>query len=219
MCQLGRLDIVQELWREEWLPELHALKREDTCHPLLNAVHHLRPDVVEWLCEQVCAKRAPVSQTAALAGPHPCPLPLPSPLLLQGLSPFRPGTVHPYTGDGMVVTELQGISPMALIDKLSFLHPRRSKRRQLIEEVKEVLMRSVAKRGAAPAAQPVSPTVPEGPLLAASVPGLHPCVCVCVSPVLLSLLSHVCAVMLVGLCSSHSSACVYVSLSQSSLQM
>lgn len=72
----------------------------------------------------------------------------------QGLSPFRPGTVHPYTGDGMVVTELQvrythacvmpafthgthsqGISPIALVEKMSFLHPRRSKRRVLIDEV------------------------------------------------------------------------------------
>lgn len=60
------------------------------------------------------------------------------------------GTVHPYTGDGMVVTELQGISPMALIDKLTFLHPRKSKRRMLIDEVKEVLMRSVGNRGSFP---------------------------------------------------------------------
>ena len=46
----------------------------------------------------------------------------------------------------MVVTELQGISPMALIDKLSFLHARRSKRRALVDEVKAVLMAAVAAR-------------------------------------------------------------------------
>jgi hypothetical protein len=64
------------------------------------------------------------------------------------MSPHRPGTVHPYTGDGMIVSELQGISPYALIGKMQFLNPRRkSKRRILIDEVRAVLDECVASRG------------------------------------------------------------------------
>lgn len=59
-----------------------------------------------------------------------------------GLSPKKRTTVHPYTGDGMVVSELQGISPMELADKMLFLHPRRSKRRQQILEVKALLLKA-----------------------------------------------------------------------------
>ena len=52
-CQQGDVDVVKALWRPHWLHELNKLKREDTCHPLLTAVHHLRPAVVEFLCDQV----------------------------------------------------------------------------------------------------------------------------------------------------------------------
>ena len=64
----------------------------------------------------------------------------------QGLSPFRVGTVHPYTGDGMIVTELQGISPIALIEKMVFQNPRKtSRRRILIDNVREVLLETIHK--------------------------------------------------------------------------
>lgn len=53
-CQQGNIDVVRHLWNPDWLEELNKLKREDTCHPLLTAVHHLRPVVVGFLCEQVC---------------------------------------------------------------------------------------------------------------------------------------------------------------------
>jgi hypothetical protein len=52
-CQQGNIDVVRHLWDPDWLDEFNKLKREDTCHPLLTAVHHLRPAVVEFLCEQV----------------------------------------------------------------------------------------------------------------------------------------------------------------------
>ncbi len=53
------------------------LGRDDSCHPLLNAVHRLHVDAVQFL-------------------------------LLQGLSGRQRGTVHPYTGDNMTVSDVKG---------------------------------------------------------------------------------------------------------------
>ena len=55
------------------------LGRDDTCHPLLNATHHARQEVVAFL-------------------------------LAEGVSPLLRGTVHPYTGDNMTVSQLKGAS-------------------------------------------------------------------------------------------------------------
>jgi hypothetical protein len=53
------------------------LGRDDSCHPLLNAVHRLHVDAVFYL-------------------------------LQQGLSVRQRGTVHPYTGDNLTVSDVKG---------------------------------------------------------------------------------------------------------------
>jgi hypothetical protein len=65
--QLGNLEEVKRLWRPEMVVEFSLLKREDTCHPLLNATHHLRPDVVKFFCDMVRA-------LACVAAPSSRPL-------------------------------------------------------------------------------------------------------------------------------------------------
>ena len=57
--------------------KLSSLGRDDTCHPLLNACHHVHPGVVAFL-------------------------------LGEGVSPLQRGTVHPYTGDNMTVSQMKG---------------------------------------------------------------------------------------------------------------
>lgn len=61
-----------------------------------------------------------------------------------GLHPRIRGTVHPYTGDGLVVAELQGVSPAELIDKL-LMHlisaSRRSKKKMAALRIKEILLK------------------------------------------------------------------------------
>ena len=67
-CQKGNLDRVKELWLPEQLPALNALSKEECCHPLLCATHHLHLDVVRFLCEAVrWARGAPLSPTASSA--------------------------------------------------------------------------------------------------------------------------------------------------------
>ncbi len=57
-CASGARDEVARLWTSGEGGALaarraaRALTRDDTCHPLLTAVHHLRVDVVAWLLEQ-----------------------------------------------------------------------------------------------------------------------------------------------------------------------
>lgn len=46
-------------------------------------------------------------------------------LLEEQLNPRQRGTVHPYTGDSFMVSDLQGISSLELIQKMAFLFPRR----------------------------------------------------------------------------------------------
>ena len=60
----------------------------------------------------------------------------------QGLNPHQKGTVHPYTGDGLIVAELQGVSPVEVVDRMLFIHTRRSKRKVKLLQVKEVLMKA-----------------------------------------------------------------------------
>lgn len=76
-CQNGDLEKVKSLWRPYLLRLCNELGRDETCHPLLVASHHLKVDVVDFL-------------------------------LQQGLNPRQRGTVHPYAGDLLTVSELQG---------------------------------------------------------------------------------------------------------------
>lgn len=77
-CQLGSLDTVQALWDPAWLAELTSLKEDDTCHPLLTAVHHLKPAVVEFLCNQVRAESLPAPLTRSHSPNRARVPPLPS---------------------------------------------------------------------------------------------------------------------------------------------
>lgn len=51
-CTTGDVSRVKLLWRPLLLRVCADLGRDDTCHPLLNAVHHLRVDVVDFLLSQ-----------------------------------------------------------------------------------------------------------------------------------------------------------------------
>ena len=93
-CVEGDAAAARAAWRPATLAAALAFAREDTCHPLLHAVHRLHVDLVRFLLE-------------------------------QGLSPRQRGTVHPYTGDCFMVSDLQGISPLELITKMAFISPRR----------------------------------------------------------------------------------------------
>ncbi len=46
-------------------------------------------------------------------------------LLDEGLNPRQRGTVHPYTGDCLTVSDVQGISPIELTAKMTFLFTRK----------------------------------------------------------------------------------------------
>ena len=73
----GDLEAVRRAWRPTTRALALSFCREDTCHPLLHAVHRLHVEVVRFLLE-------------------------------EGLSPRQRGTVHPYTGDSFMVSDLQG---------------------------------------------------------------------------------------------------------------
>jgi hypothetical protein len=73
----GDLESVSRAWRPTTRALALSFCREDTCHPLLHAVHRLHVDIVRFL-------------------------------LAEGLSPRQRGTVHPYTGDSFMVSDLQG---------------------------------------------------------------------------------------------------------------
>lgn len=125
-CCTGDLATAQALWhaRPGLLAQCRALGRDDTCHPLLNAVHHMQVDVVRFL-------------------------------LNQGLSPRARGTVHPYTGDGMTRGELQAITPLELTSRMLFLHQRKSKRRDAIVELRDLLEDAAARHADAASAAEV----------------------------------------------------------------
>ena len=99
--------------------ELLRMAPDETCHPLLHAVHYLQPDVVEFLCE-------------------------------SGLSPCQRGTVHPYTGDGLVVGELQGVTPLQLIDTMLWHIAaegrRRSKKKMKALKIQDILKKSAERQ-------------------------------------------------------------------------
>jgi hypothetical protein len=88
-CTSGDIARLRALWTNAYLRACARLGRDDTCHPLLTAAHHLRVEAVEFL-------------------------------LASGLHPKQRGTVHPYTGDCMTVSELQGTS-LALLSALLLL--------------------------------------------------------------------------------------------------
>jgi hypothetical protein len=56
-CERGDLAAVERAWSAALLPRLLALDRHALCHPLLAAVHHLRLDVVQFLCDEVRMQR------------------------------------------------------------------------------------------------------------------------------------------------------------------
>ena len=76
-CLDGNVEEARRLWRTTTRAAALSFTRDDTCHPLLHAVHRLHVDLVRFLLE-------------------------------QGLNPRQRGTVHPYTGDSFMVSDLQG---------------------------------------------------------------------------------------------------------------
>eukprot|EP01138_Halocafeteria_seosinensis_P006962 gb/GECG01007120.1/.p1 GENE.gb/GECG01007120.1/~~gb/GECG01007120.1/.p1 ORF type:complete len:1094 (+),score=138.72 gb/GECG01007120.1/:1-3282(+) len=118
-CQSGDLSRLKGLWKPQMTMELLRMAPDETCHPLLHAVHHLQPSVVEFLCE-------------------------------AGLSPCQRGTVHPYTGDGLVVGELQGVTPIQLIDTMLWHMTaegrRRSKKKLAGIKIQEILNNTAAQQ-------------------------------------------------------------------------
>ncbi len=78
-------------------------------------------------------------------------------LVDHDLNPTQRGTVHPYTGDGMVVAELQGASPLELANKMLFHFSRRSKKREALLEIREILLAAETRRRERAQLPPLSP--------------------------------------------------------------
>lgn len=66
-------------------------------------------------------------------------------LLDRGMSADQPGTAASYPGDGMMASELRGITPMELSEKLLFVHGRRGRKGKAVQAIRGHL-RAAAER-------------------------------------------------------------------------
>jgi len=157
------------LWQGEYARLYSLVLPNVDAHPLLIAVHFLRPDIVEvsaTACRGFCFQSQAGDDDASsntvanwqqwnfgkvlhrirpiLCIP-PRDLFIPQFLLENGMNPDQIGTVASYPGDGMMASELQGISPLELSEKLMFVHGRRGKKGKIVAAMRKMLSQAAEK--------------------------------------------------------------------------